>query len=230
MPAPPLLVDGHNLLMHLARRDGAGELLLDLRAGERELAELLAIWSTLRAQPVILIWDGRGPVPPVEGIRQVRVSPPAEADDFLVHEAHRLRHAGSRAVVVTRDRELHGRLPSGTGRLDVDQLARDLAALSAAPLRAPHVAGPATQRTEPLAPAPGPQFPRRRDAAPHDGPPKGPELGAPDVGSASQRPTVPPQAAAALDAQRREAARARKQQARQRFERAQRRKRPRQTR
>lgn len=156
-----MLVDGHNLLLSLARRDGVPDILFDVRQGERDLAELLAEWGALRERSVTIAWDGHSPLPDVPGVRQLRLSPPAEADDFLVQEAHRLRREGMSATVVSRDRELLSRLPVGTQHLPLEQLADDLQALLADPVRAPHlrVDDGTLQR---LPPATTLAFPRRR--------------------------------------------------------------------
>lgn len=185
-----MLVDGHNLLLSLARRDGVPDILFDVRQGERDLAELLAEWGALRERSVTIAWDGRAALADVPGVRQLRVSPPAEADDFLVQEAHRLRREGMSATVVSRDRELLSRLPVGTQHLPLEQLADDLQALLADPVRAPHL------RTDDgilqqLPPATTRAFPRRR--VPHDkaeGHPPAPPA----------RPVLPPVAASKTDA------------------------------
>ncbi|MFN7965784.1 MAG: hypothetical protein U0V87_08880 [Acidobacteriota bacterium] len=163
MKRPPVLVDGHNLLLSLARLEDVPDSMLDLRQGERDLAAILAEWGALRERSVTIAWDGRAALPDVAGVRQIRLSPPAEADDFLVQEAHRLRREGVVATVVSRDRELLSRLPVGTLHLPMEQLADDLQALLADPLRAPHLK-PDDGDLERLPPATTRPFPRRRSA------------------------------------------------------------------
>ncbi len=166
-----VLVDGWNLLVRLA---GAPEALADPETREEarhRLLDLLEPWAEARQVRVVVAWDGPGPaVPPAgERVRSVGVDPPAEADDWIVHEATRLHRERVPVRVVTRDRGLLARIPREATSLPMADLAADLLALAGGPVHAPHVHGPADGPDEvPASPAPvdPARLPRRRVNAP----------------------------------------------------------------
>lgn len=210
-----LLVDGHNVLLTLAARDGVPDSFLDLRGGERELVALLEEWARLRVARVVIAWDGRASQSqPGERVREVRLEPPAEADDFLVLEAHRARREGLVPTVVSRDRGLLARLPAGSKHMSLTALVDDLEALLADPIRAPHVrALDADWQALERHPA-DPRYPRRQTIAD-----PAPALSATPPVSPRPSPPADPTVAAAQQAaieQKRAARRARFARAQQR--------------
>ncbi len=224
--AAVVLVDGWNLLVRLA---GAPESLGDPGTREearRRLLDLLEAWADARGVRVVVAWDGRGPAAPASGerVRSVGVDPPAEADDWIAHEANRLHREGVPVRVVTRDRGLLARVPRAAASLPADGLAADLAALAGNPVRAPHLHGPPTPDGEipagsgPVDPA---RLPRRRGAPS----PRPPEPAAPSApGTAGPEPPRSPSPGGTGPGPREEARRkAERERKRARWERARRR-------
>gem|GEM_PF-5946281 len=220
-----VLVDGWNLLVRLA---GAPEALADPESREearRRLLDLLEPWAEARQVRVVVAWDGPGPaVPPVgERVRSVGVDPPAEADDWIVHEATRLHRERVPVRVVTRDRDLLARIPRAAASLPMAGVAADLLALAGGPVRAPHVHGPADGPGEvPASPAPvdPARLPRRRATPP--APPPAPE---PAPAPSRPRPRAPAEASPppARDPRAEARRQAEKERRRARWERARRR-------
>ena len=166
-----VLIDGWNLLVRLA---GSPEALAEPEAREEarhRLLDLLEPWADARHVRVVVAWDGPGPaVPPAgERVRSVGVDPPAEADDWIVHEATRLQRERIPVRVVTRDRGLLARIPREAASLPMSDVAADLLALAGGPVHAPHVHGPPEAPGE-LPVTPGPvdpaRLPRRRANSP----------------------------------------------------------------
>jgi len=179
-----VLIDGWNLLVRLA---GSPEALADPATREearRRLLDLLEPWAEARHVRVVVAWDGPGPAAPPAGerVRSVGVDPPAEADDWIVHEAARLHRERTPVRVVTRDRGLLARIPRSVASLPVAEVVSDLVALAGGPVRAPHVHGPEGIRDEVPAttgPVDPTRLPRRRDAVAGNPPPPEPALPVP---------------------------------------------------
>ena len=194
-----VLVDGWNLLVRLA---GAPEALADPEVREEARGHLLGLfepWAEAHRVRVVVAWDGRSPrVPgPGERVRSVGVDPPAEADDWIAHEARRLHREGVPVGVVTRDRGLIARLPRAATRLPVDRVAADLRALAGEEVRAPHVHGPGESIGEvPASPEPVDpgRLPRRRtspEPVPAPAPAPAPAAATPDPPGRSRRDKDP---------------------------------------
>lgn len=243
--ATTVVVDGYNLLLDLADEALVSEE-RDRDVARERLGDALEEWARLRSCHVVLVWDGRGRGDgrhraPRERVREVYVAA-AEADDFIVEEVRRLRDEGRRPGVVTRDRELLGRLPKSTVKLGHEQVGSDLRALAADPLRAPKLLAehgadeiPASP-PEDVDPAALPR--RRRPGQPGSDPPE-PAAGAARSGQRSgegrggarskrTRPSAPSSPAedeaSARERRAREEAERRKQARRERYRRAQQRK------
>jgi hypothetical protein len=194
-----LVIDGYNVLLGLTEPEGPALAGAELPRARARLIELLTDWSEARERDVVVVWDGRtGPwretPPPSSRLRNVWVEPPAEADDFVVHEAEAALRTRRVPLVVTRDKDLRRRLPAGSRSFPLKTLRDDLAALAGGPLSLAHVTGVALDE---LPASPGPVDParlprrRRRSSPPQaasDEPPR------PPAGSATGCPPARPPA------------------------------------
>jgi hypothetical protein len=140
---PPIVIDGYNLLLALARRERVRDVDAQLVDARSRLVELLSKWSDLRERDVTVVWDGYGSAPAdlSKRLRVVFVEPPAEADDWIVLEARDMAGRGQPPEVVTRDRGLLERLPAGCESLPLDSIEHDLRAIEGGPVSGSHVSG-----------------------------------------------------------------------------------------
>lgn len=226
---PPILIDGYNLLLALARRERVRDVDSQLADARSRLIDLLSKWSDLREQDVTVVWDGYGSAPASlsRRLRVVFVEPPAEADDWIVLEARDMAGRGEPPEVVTRDRGLLDRLPEECESLPIDSIEHDLRAIEGDPVSGSHVSGhiPLPEKNgwlnQPADEIDTARLPRRRAAKlrfPNGSPGRGQEL------KAAAGPT-----AAGTDSGResesRRQARERREEKRRRWERAQQRRR-----
>jgi hypothetical protein len=164
----PLLVDGHNLVHAILARGNGPIAPEEFTRTSARVARLLSTWAQLRQREVVLVWDRGAARSRFDGLSQLHVDGPAEADDALVLEASRRAGLGQKPAVATRDAELLLRLPAVAERFPVEQLIRDLAAIESDPIALTHLTG-AAGRLERLPQRAG--FPRRRDLfRAHDAP------------------------------------------------------------
>ncbi len=215
MAVPIVLVDGYNVLLALAAREGFLPDERGMPEARSKLSGLLAEWGAARGFIVVVAWDGAARPPSARpadqpGVRQVFLTPPAEADDWIVEEARRLTGAGREALVATRDQGLLSRLARLARPIDLKELAADLDALVQGPISAPHIGGAAPGERPPASEGPVDtgRLPRRRGAGRRE-----PEPGSPP-------PLTRSAAHSEIDAEARAAAALRKQQRRHRFQRA----------
>ena len=217
MDPATLLVDGWNILLGLLHRERTDPDRTDLRRAGLRITLLLDQWAALRGRDVVVAWDGETPRELAAGrgaVRSVFLTPPAEADDWIVEEARRLTGEGCAVAVATADRGLIRRLPRSAELLSPAELAADLEALAGGPVSAPHVGDP----SDALVPVGGEAIDTRRLPRRHasvtgtlPGPPAHPHLAAP---SSLDRASTPPDSASAAAA--RAAAARRKEQRRKR--------------
>ncbi len=227
-----LIVDGYNILLTLAEREGARMEESQLFEAQRQLIEVLDEWASARGIQAVIAWDGRATAPDRPrsrtNVRVVFVDPPAEADDWIVGEAARLARENHTFLVATLDQGLLARLPKASRRLELKQLAADLHAILSRPLRAPHVHGPDDLDFLPVSsePVDTSRLPRRRqpkrDFTNRDPVPNPTRPVAPPPRPAA--PLAPESSSASeLERQARAAAAERKEARRKRFEKKQRR-------
>ncbi len=139
-----VIVDGYNVLLSFAEREGVEFRADDLREGRDALARALDRWAHFVDTTVLLVWDtGRlleQPAPEnTERVKISYVAPPAEADDWIVCETQRRISTGDAVAVVSRDKGLWRRLPREVERVTVDGLFHDFLAMDGDVLHAPHL-------------------------------------------------------------------------------------------